>query len=164
MEKSGHYFLLKSDDNLELMNLSQSKKLNQSSGEFTKVNQPQIPIKSTPHMQLSQTSQPRSLYTQSSNTFSHNYLPPSSTPSASSESPTFQNLLKINCSKCKLELAYRDDAYCVSCYECSTLTAVKTLSTHLCLICLTNIFYLANQKLVKCRCGKVYDMSKSPSF
>lgn len=161
MEKSGNYFLLNSDDSLELSNLSQSKKLNQSSREFPRVNQSQISIKSNSDMQLSQTYQPPRLHAQSSNSLSHNFKPSSS---SLTESPEDQNLLKINCSKCKIELTYRDDAYCVSCYRCNTLTAVKTLSTHFCPICLTNIFYLANQRLVKCRCGKVYDMSKRPCF
>jgi len=70
--------------------------------------------------------------------------------------PTPTQMLRINCSKCQISLAYPEEAYCVSCHSCKTLTAVKPIATHLCLLCSLNIFYPAGSKSIKCRCGKTY--------
>lgn len=69
---------------------------------------------------------------------------------------TPSQMLSINCSKCQITLTYPEVAYCVSCYSCKSLTAVKPIATHLCLICSLNIFYPAGSKSIKCRCGKIY--------
>ena len=161
MEKTGKYFLINSDDSFELSNLSKSRLLPEPSSEPPQGPRHPVPSKSTGHIHSSQGYQPPNLFTP--NPRNPNPLHNPSMPSQPQPSST-SGLLKINCSHCKIELLYRDDAYCVSCHNCKTLTAVKTLSTHLCVICLTNIYFLANQKVVKCRCGKVYDMSKSPSY
>ena len=160
MEKSGRYFLINPDDSFELSHLSKSKLLPSPSPTAPPVSRQPVPSKSTGHIPQMQGYQPPNLILSSQNSNSP------STPSAAFQPQPVPSigLQKINCSNCKIELSYREDAYCVSCHNCSALTAVKTLSTHLCVICLTNIYYLANQKIVKCRCGKEYDMSKSPSY
>jgi hypothetical protein len=150
MDRGSNYFLLNSDESLEMSNLSQSR----SSGglRIEQPSQSSYPRLSATNANLnlirSQGNQPSSL---------SSYVPPNA--------PTVQTepLKKIKCANCPTELSYPEEAYCVCCFNCKTMTAVKALSSHLCLICLTTIYYLAGQKIVKCRCGKVYDMSKTRS-
>ncbi|OMJ91194.1 hypothetical protein SteCoe_6261 [Stentor coeruleus] len=62
----------------------------------------------------------------------------------------------VKCSCCKQELSYPEGAFCIKCPQCQTITAVKELSTLICVRCRNKMIFPARIPSVQCVCGQIY--------
>jgi LSD1 subclass zinc finger protein len=65
----------------------------------------------------------------------------------------------VKCSCCKQELSYPEGAFCIKCPQCQSITAVKELSTLICVRCRNKMIFPAGTPSVQCVCGQIYGVN-----